>query len=92
MQAVPDTNIAPRSLTPRQLIVTLDDDAVTAQVRKTLSMIKGVVSVKAKPFDRRIVVTPTLQAQIDQARKDASEGKLVSLNSIDEINQYFSML
>lgn len=57
-------------------------------MKKVSNYIKKLLSKKEKPLE----LTPELQAEIDQARKELAEGKCVTCNTIEELHQFLNSL
>ncbi len=66
--------------TSNQIIVTFDDISTMPMVKKAISLMRGVKSVKtARP-------KPTCTAKaIERALKDVVDGKVTEWNSVDEM-------
>ena len=74
-----------------QMIVTLEDDATVAEIRKALLLIRGIASVRmAKGGDH--AVTPALRNRIRKARQESANGETVVCSSPEEMQQYFDSL
>lgn len=60
-----------------QMIVTFDDVSVMQQVKKTLSLVRGVKSI-SMPRKKRM-------CGLDRALKDVEEGRVTQWNSVEEM-------
>lgn len=70
-----------------QMIVTLEDGATVAEIRKALLLIRGIVSVRMAN-----TVTPALRSKIRKARQESANGETVVCSSPEEMQQYFDSL
>ena len=74
-----------------QMIVTLEDGATVAEIRKALLLIRGIASVRmAKESDH--TVTPALRSRIRKARQESANGETIVCSSPEEMQQYFDSL
>lgn len=64
-------------LDTNQMVVTFDDVSVMQQVKKTLSLIRGVKSI-SMPRKKRM-------CGLDRALKDVEEGRVTRWNSVEEM-------
>lgn len=83
---------------PSQFTVTLKPGARSADIRKAVRMLDGVEAVsivrtagkprrKEKKNDN--VITPELEAVIEQAREEYARGETIHFDSIEEMHRYF---
>lgn len=74
-------------------MVTLKSDAKAADVRKAVRMITGVETVSPvrhkRPKRNYNVITPELEAIIEQAREEYARGETIHFDSIEEMHRYF---
>lgn len=73
-----------------QMIVTLEDHATVAEIRKALLLIRGVASVRMARNDNTI--SPALRTKIKKARKESADGQTIVCSSTEEMQQYFDSL
>lgn len=74
-------NVATYTPSPNQIIVTLEPDAIIADLKKTLKMIRGVASVKVqKPKEYDITKT----AGYREAMDDVKHGRVTTYASLDD--------
>ena len=55
---------------PAQLIITLEDDALIADIKKALKLIRGVTSVRVATLNDDKTITPAMRRSIDKARRE----------------------
>lgn len=77
---------------PRQLLVTVDGGVNLANVRRAISMLKGVTKVKAQKAKPRLYDPETgeylndeTMKAIEQAHDDMKHGRLKTYSSADEM-------
>lgn len=77
---------------PRQLLVTVDGGVNLANVRRAISMLKGVTKVKAQKAKTRLYDPETgeylndeTMKAIEQAHDDMKHGRLKTYSSADEM-------
>lgn len=73
-----------------QMIVTLEDHATVAEIRKALLLIRGVASVRMARNDNTI--SPALRTKMKKARKESADGQTIVCSSTEEMQQYFDSL
>ena len=55
---------------PAQLIITLEDDALIADIKKALKLIRGVTSVRVATLNDDKTITPAMRRSINKARRE----------------------
>ena len=73
-----------------QMIVTLEDHATVAEIRKAVLLIRGVASVRMARNDNTI--SPALRTKMKKARKESADGQTIVCSSPEEMQQYFDSL
>lgn len=74
-------NVATLNPSSNQIIVTLESDAVIADIKKALKLIRGVASVKVqKPKELDITKTAGYRAAMD----DVKHGRVTTYASLDD--------
>ncbi len=73
-----------------QMIVTLEDHATVAEIRKAVLLIRGVASVHMARNDNTI--SPALRTKMKKARKESADGQTIVCSSPEEMQQYFDSL
>ena len=81
-----------RTYTPQsnQVIVTLEDGAALAEIKKALLLIRGVAAVRVAHGDN--MVTPALRTKIRKSRKESSDGETIVCSTPEGMQQYFDSL
>ena len=75
-------NVATLNPSSNQIIVTLESDAVIADIKKALKLIRGVASVKVqKPKEHDITKT----AGYREAMDDVKNGRVTTYDSVDDM-------
>ncbi len=77
---------------PTQIIVTLEGNATTSEIKKTLKMIRGVASVRIARLSDDAIISPTIQKNIKKAREESACGETIVCNSPEEMQKYFDSL
>ena len=78
---------------PRQMIVTLDRNAIVPDIKRAMRLMRGVLSirmVRSKKTDNTI--SPALARQIKKAREEYANGETIACNNPQEMLQYFESL
>ena len=78
-------------LTP-QMIVTLDDNAVVADIRKALKLIRGIASVRLTRAGADRGITPAMRRRIAKARRESANGETIVCKTPEEMQKYFDSL
>lgn len=73
-----------------QMIVTLEDHATVAEIRKALLLIRGVASVRMARNDN--IISPALRTKMKKTRKESADGQTIVCSSPEEMQQYFDSL
>jgi copper chaperone CopZ len=77
---------------PLHLDITLEDNAMVADIKKAIQMIKGIASVKILPAKQENVITPSLAKKIEKARKDFAEGRYTECKTKEELEAFLEAL
>ena len=77
---------------PSQMIITLDDDALVADIKRALKLIRGVASVRMATISDDNTITPALRRSINKARREYANGETISCSTPEEMLQYFDNL
>ena len=75
-----------------QMIVTLDDNAMVADIRKALMLIRGVASVRFTRTGASHSLTPAIRRRIAKARKESASGETIVCKTPEEMQKYFDSL
>ena len=83
-----------RTLMPQttQMIVTLDDNALVADIKRALKLIRGIASVRVATISDDSTITPALRRSIDKARREYAKGETISCSTPEEMQRYFDSL
>ena len=83
-----------RTLMPQttQMIVTLDDNALVADIKRALKLIRGIASVCVATISDDNTITPALRRSIDKARREYAKGETISCSTPEEMQRYFDSL
>lgn len=77
---------------PAQMIITLEDNALLADIKKALKLIRGVASVRVMATDDAEAITPALRRSINKARREFRNGETISCSIPEEMQRYFDNL
>lgn len=77
---------------PAQMIITLEDNALIADIKKALKLIRGVASVRVATLNDDKTVTPALRRSINKARREYANGETISCSTPEEMQRYFDSL
>lgn len=77
---------------PAQMIITLEDNALIADIKKALKLIRGVASVRVATLNDDKTITPTMRRSINKARREYTNGETISCSTPEEMQRYFDSL
>ena len=77
---------------PAQMIITLEDNALIADIKKALKLIRGVASVRVATLNDDTTITPAMRRSINKARREYANGETVSCSTPEEMQRYFDSL
>ena len=77
---------------PAQIIVTLEDNALVADIKRALKLIRGIASVRVTTISDDNSITPALRRSINKARREYAKGETISCNTPEEMQRYFDSL
>ena len=77
---------------PAQMIVTLEDNALVADIKRALKLIRGVASVRVANISDDKSITPAMRRAINKARREYANGETVSCRTPEEMQHYFDSL
>ena len=77
---------------PAQMIITLEDNALIADIKKALRLIRGVASVRIATIDDDKTITPAIRRSINKARREYANGETISCSTPEEMQNYFDSL
>lgn len=77
---------------PAQVIITLEDNALIADIKKALKLIRGVASVRVATLNDDKTITPAIRRSIKKARCEFANGKTISCSTPEEMERYFDSL
>ena len=77
---------------PAQMIVTLEDNALIADIKKALKLIRGVASVRVSTINDDKTITPSMRRSINKARREHANGETISCSNPEEMQRYFDSL
>ncbi|MBO6216689.1 MAG: hypothetical protein J6N73_03450 [Prevotella sp.] len=80
------------TLKPAQMIITLEDNALIADIKKALKLIRGVASVRVATLQDDQTITPAMRRSINKARREYANGETISCSSPEEMQKYFDSL
>ena len=77
---------------PAQMIITLEDNALIADIKKALKLIRGVASVRVATLNDDKTITLAMRRSINKARREYANGETVSCSTPEEMQRYFDSL
>ena len=77
---------------PAQMIITLEDNALIADIKKALKLIRGVASVRVATLNDDKTITPAMRRSINKARREYANGEAISCSTPEEMQRYFDSL
>lgn len=77
---------------PAQMIITLEDNALIADIKRALKLIRGVASVRVATINDDKSITPALRRSINKARRELSKGETTKCSTPEEMQRYFDSL
>ncbi len=80
------------TLNPAQMIITLEDNALVADIKRALKLIRGIASVRVATISDDNTITPALRRSIDKARREYAKGETISCSTPEEMQRYFDSL
>jgi len=82
------------TLTPpsTQMIITLEDNAMVAEIKKALKLIRGIASVRTATITDDKSITPALRRSMKKAREEYAKGETVSCHTPEEMQKFFDSL
>ena len=83
------TTVTPPST---QMIITLEDNAVVADIKKALKLIRGIASVRTATVNDDRSITPALRRSMKKAREEYAKGETISCHTPEEMQKYFDSL
>lgn len=77
---------------PAQMIITLEDNALIADIKKALKLIRGIASVRVATLNDDKTITPAMHRSINKARREYANGETISCSTPEEMQRYFDSL
>ena len=77
---------------PAQMIITLEDNALIADIKQALKLIRGVASVRVATLNDDKTITPAMRRSINKARREYANGETISCSTPEEMQRYFDSL
>ncbi len=75
-----------------QIIVTLEDNAMVAEIKKALKLIRGIASVRVTRNGADNSITTALRRSMKKAREEFAKGETISCHTPEEMQKYFDSL
>lgn len=74
------------------MIITLEDNALVADIKRALKMIRGIASVRVATLGDDNTITPAMRRSINKARREYAKGETISCSTPEEMQRYFDSL
>ena len=77
-----------------QMIITLEDNALVADIKRALKMIRGIASVRTATISDDHTITPAMRRSINKARREYAKGEseTIKCSTPEEMQRYFDSL
>jgi hypothetical protein len=75
-----------------QMIITLEDNALVADIKRALKLIRGIASVRTASISDDNTITPALRRSINKARREYAKGETVKCSTPEEMQRFFDSL
>ena len=75
-----------------QMIVTLESNAMVAEIKKALKLIRGIASVRVAHISDDRTISPALRQSIKKAREESARGETIVCTTPEEMQKYFDSL
>ena len=75
-----------------QMIITLEDNALVADIKRALKMIRGIASVRTATISDDRSITPAMRRSIAKAREESARGETIVCKTPEEMQKYFDSL
>jgi len=66
-----------------QIIVTLEDNALVADIKRALKMIRGIASVRTATISDDHTIPPAMRRSINKARREYAKGETIKCSTSD---------
>ena len=76
----------------KKIIITLEDNALIADIKKALKLIRGIASVRVATLNDDKTITPAMRRSINKARREYANGETISCSTPEEMQRYFDSL
>ena len=74
------------------MIITLEDNALIADIKKALKLIRGVASIRVATINDDKTITTAMRRSINKARREYANGETISCSTPEEMQRYFDNL
>ena len=68
---------------PAQMIITLEDNALVADIKRALKLIRGIASVHVATISDDKSITPAMRRSINKARREMAKGETIKCGLLD---------
>ena len=66
-----------------QMIITLEDNALVADIKRALKLIRGIASVRTATISDDRTITPAMRRSINKARREMAKGETIKCGLLD---------
>ena len=66
-----------------QMIITLEDNALVADIKRALKLIRGIASVRLVTISDDKSITPAMRRSINKARREMAKGETIKCGLLD---------
>jgi hypothetical protein len=71
---------------------TLEDNALVADIKRALKLIRGIASVRVATISDDNTITPAMRRSINKARREYANGKTIKCSTPEEMQRCFDSL
>ena len=75
-----------------QMIITLEDNALVADIKRALKMIRDMASVRVATISDDNTIIPVMRRSINKARREHANGETIKCSTPEEMQCYFDSL
>ncbi|MBQ6377808.1 MAG: hypothetical protein IJJ56_03305 [Prevotella sp.] len=66
---------------PAQMIITLEDNALVADIKRALKLIRGIASVRVATISDDKTITSAMRRSINKARRELAKGETIKCST-----------
>ena len=82
----------PKFVPENAVPITLEDNALVADIKRALKLIRGIASVRTASISDDNTITPALRRSINKARREYAKGETIKCSTPEEMQRFFDSL